>query len=530
MMSVLPTAISLVAICAFLLVVWPFRARLKGSFNRNPQYPLPPGPPRSLLVGNLLDIPRFRAWHKFLQWKDQYGDVVYAEALGNSILILNTIESVTDLLVKKPSIYSDRPIFTMAGELMTLDNSMPMLQYGATWREHRKLSRMALSPDAVKRYHRVQEDIIAMYVDSLLEHPAEFASQLRLTAGRIIMSVSYGLPVQTPDDLYITDAEETMDMVGKVTVPGAFWVDLIPCLKYLPSWIPFNKIHQVGSFGRQRVERMIARPFEHVLEEMAKGVARPSFVYDCLKKLQSNGDASSKVSLDLIRWAAGTLYGAGGESTYATILTFILAMALYPEVQIEIRRELSKVVGLHRLPSIEDRDRLPYVSATVKEAMRWSPALPLGIARRVTRDDHYRGYHIPRGTIVLPNVWAISKDDKSGIPSERFAPERFLQNCVKETAIDPYLYAFGFGRRECPGKYLGENNLFLLISYISATVEISSPQDTSGNGIAPNPNFTAGLISFPEPFSVEFTPVSHQAVMLIKEKVVHVRSADQISQ
>ncbi|KAG2335457.1 cytochrome P450 [Suillus weaverae] len=476
-MSVLPTAISLVAICAFLLV---------GSFNRNPQYPLPPGPPRRLLVGNLLDIPRFRAWHKFLQWKDQYGDVVYAEALGNSILILNTIESVTDLLVKKPSIYSDRPIFTMAGELMTLDNvslrqSMPMLQYGTTWREHRKLSRMALSPDAVKRYHRVQEDIIAMYMPSK-------------TAGRIIMSVSYGLPVQTPDDLYITDAEETMDMVGKVTVPGAFWVDLIPCLKYLPSWIPFNKIHQVGSFGRQRVERMIARPFEHVLEEMAKGVARPSFVYDCLKKLQSNGDASSKVSLDLIRWAAGTLYGAGGESTYATILIFILAMALYPEVQIEIRRELSKVVGLHRLPSIEDRDRLPYVSATVKEAMRWSPALPLGIARRVTRDDHYR-------------------DDKSGIPSERFAPERFLQNCVKETAIDPYLYAFGFGRRECPGKYLGENNLFLLISYISATVEISSSQDT-----------------FPEPFSVEFTPVSHQAVMLIKEKVVQVRSADQISQ
>ncbi|KAG1726072.1 cytochrome P450 [Suillus paluster] len=524
MISVLlVTAIPLVVACAFL---WPLRARLKRSCD----HPLPPGPPRRLLVGNLLEIPRFRAWHKFLQWKDQYGDVVYAEALGNSILILNTIESVTDLLVKKPSVYSDRPTFTMVGELMGLDKSMPMLQYGTTWREHRKLSRMALSPDAVKKYYGVQEDTIAMYVDTLLEHPMDFASQLRLTAGRIIMSVSYGLPVQTPDDLYITDAEEVMEMIGKAAVPGAFLVDLIPQLKYLPSWVPFNKIHQIGAHGRRRIERLISRPFEHVLQEKVKGSARQSFVYDCLEKLQSNGNAESKASLDLIRWASGALYGAGGETTYATILTFILAMALYPEVQIKIRREISEVVGLHRLPSLQNRDSLPYVNATVKEAMRWSPALPLGIARKTTHEDYYQGYYIPKGTIVLPNVWAISKDQKSGIPSERFAPERFLQSCVKETAIDPYGYAFGFGRRECPGKYLGENNLFLLVSYISATVKISSSKDALGNDIPPKPNFTAGLVSFPEPFSVNLSPVSDQAVTLIKEKVNPLQSTDYISQ
>jgi cytochrome P450 len=57
---------------------------------------------------------------------------------------------------------------------------MPMLQYGSTWREHRKLARTALSPDAVKKYHKVQEDIVAMFVNSLLEQPADFVSQLRL--------------------------------------------------------------------------------------------------------------------------------------------------------------------------------------------------------------------------------------------------------------------------------------------------------------------------------------------------------------
>jgi len=517
MISLLLTPALLIAAFPFL---WP---RLKGLANRSL---LPPGPPRKFLVGNLFDIPRFCAWHTFLRWKERYGDVVYAEALGNSILILNTMESVTDLFVKKPAIYSDRPTFTMVGELMHLDKSMPMLQYGPTWREHRKLARMALSPDAVKKYHKVQEDIVAMYVDSLLEQPAEFASQLRLTAGRVIMSVSYGLPVQTPDDHYIADAEETMEMIGKATVPGAFLVDLVPFLKYLPSWIPFNKIHETGHLGRERIERLITRPFEHVLEERAKGTAKPSFVYDCLAKLQSNGSEESKESLDLIRWAAGALYGAGGETTYATILTFILAMGLYPEVQVKIRRELSEVVGPDRLPSLEDRDRLPYVCAAIKEAMRWNPALPLSIARKTTQEDHYRGYYIPKGTIVLPNVWAITKDDKSGIPSEIFAPERFLPDCVKETATDPYLYAFGFGRRECPGEYLGNNNLFLLVSYISATVEIASTKDALGNDILRKPDFTAGLVSFPEPFSVNFSPVSSQAVSLIKERVVQIQLGD----
>jgi hypothetical protein len=85
-------------------------------------------------------------------------------------------------------------------------------------------------------------------------------------------------------------------------------------VKYLPSWIPFNKIHETGHLGRERIERLITRPFEHVLEERAKGTAQPSFVSDCLAKLQSNGSEESKENLDVIRWAAGALYGGMSSS------------------------------------------------------------------------------------------------------------------------------------------------------------------------------------------------------------------------
>jgi cytochrome P450 len=55
-----------------------------------------------------------------------------------------------------------------------------------------------------------------------------------------------------------------------------------------------------------------------------------------------------------------------------------------------------------------------------------------------------QGYFIPEGTIVMPNVTAIAEDDISGLSTEVFAPERFL---LKNKAIDPGSYAFGFGRR-----------------------------------------------------------------------------------
>jgi hypothetical protein len=50
------------------------------------------------------------------------GDMVYVEALGKGILVLNSMKAVNDLLVDKPNLYSDRPTFTMVGELMGLDN------------------------------------------------------------------------------------------------------------------------------------------------------------------------------------------------------------------------------------------------------------------------------------------------------------------------------------------------------------------------------------------------------------------------
>jgi cytochrome P450 len=57
---------------------------------------------------------------------------------------------------------------------------MPMLKYGPMWKKHRRLANTALSIAAVKKYHNLQQEITAMYLNSLIDAPKQFAPQLRL--------------------------------------------------------------------------------------------------------------------------------------------------------------------------------------------------------------------------------------------------------------------------------------------------------------------------------------------------------------
>lgn len=87
--------------------------------------------------------------------------------------------------------------------------------------------------------------------------------------------------------------------------------------------------------------------------------------------------------------------------------TFFLAMMLYPEVQRKAREEIDRVVGDGRLPNVKDRDSLPYVEAVLKEVFRWHPIAPMGLPHEITEDDIYQGYLIPKGAIIIPNIWCV---------------------------------------------------------------------------------------------------------------------------
>jgi hypothetical protein len=108
--------------------------------RRRKAVPLPPGPPKSWVIGNIFQMPSANkyAGSTFDQWKRLYGtpthtnvlctciltfminlgDVVHLSGLGSSVVILNSLDAANDLLDKRGNNYSDRPIFTVVGEMM----------------------------------------------------------------------------------------------------------------------------------------------------------------------------------------------------------------------------------------------------------------------------------------------------------------------------------------------------------------------------------------------------------------------------
>ncbi|CAE6417961.1 unnamed protein product, partial [Rhizoctonia solani] len=113
-----------------------------------------------------------------------------------------------------------------------------------------------------------------------------------------------------------------------------------------------------------------------------------------------------------------------------------------------------------------DRELMPYIRCIIQEVLRWQPPLPLGVPHATAADDEYRGYFIPKGSIVMANSWAMSRDESMYKSPESFDPERFVG------ADTPSTHAFGFGRRSCPGNHYAEASLFILIASILAVFDI----------------------------------------------------------
>jgi cytochrome P450 len=65
--------------------------------------------------------------------------------------------------------------------------------------------------------------------------------------------------------------------------------------------------------------------------------------------------------------------------TIGTLLVFLLAMVLHPDVQAKAQADIDRVVGKDRLPDFNDRPMLPYMDAIMRETLRWNPTIPFGL-------------------------------------------------------------------------------------------------------------------------------------------------------
>ncbi|CDO68203.1 hypothetical protein BN946_scf184938.g55 [Trametes cinnabarina] len=395
------------------------------------------------------------------------GDVVYLKVLGQSVILVGSYEAACELLEKRSANYSDRPQSVMVN-MTNLDWIFVFKNYGAEWRRHRRELHNAFVPDVLSRYYSLQLEITRDLLHNLLTNPAEFSGHIKFFFAAVIVRVVYGLDAAHGDKKYYKLIERLATIAEDISTPGQHVVEAFPSMRRLPSWFPGAGFKKLAASWRKEIADI-----RDYLYESAKEMMLTSGVNESILTKLTEEQADEELARSLM----ATIYAAGGDTTNASAHAFVLAMAMYPEVQKKAQAELDAVVGQDRLPDFSDQRSLPYVSALVKEVLRWHVVAPIGVPHRSVADDDYNGYFIPGGSIIIANQW-----DPNHYPDpEAFDPDRFLLNGQLNPNIrDPSSYVFGFGRRICPGRHFAEASLFITCASILHAFTISPPLDARG--------------------------------------------------
>ncbi|KAJ7123122.1 putative monooxygenase [Mycena epipterygia] len=408
---------------------------------------LPPGPNRLPLIGSALQVPREYPWLTFAQWRKAYGNIVYADVLGQPLIVISSARIAKDLLDQRSAIYSDRPA-------------------------------MDFSQTAVIRYHSIQETEAKKLVCGLIDNPRNFRGQLKLRVGTIIIRVTYGHYTTGEDDSFLTSPLTAMDNFSKSSAPGAWVVDFLPILQHMPKWMPGASFLRTASNWRQ-IE--------------SGTVLLPNMCSTVLEDVDRNPSTEQE---DRLVWAASTVMGGGMDTVkhlnYIAILSFFLAMTLNPAIQAKARKEIDNLIRHDRLPTIKDMSSLPYVRSVMTEVLRWHPAVPLGIPHALSKDDIYEGMHLPRGSLMIMNVWYMLHDPDRFSNPEDFNPDRYQSLDSEMDKVSNLV--FGFGRRVCPGRIFAEATFFAIASTVLSTCEILPVIDAEGKEIVLNISFSSGTI------------------------------------
>ncbi|PCH38751.1 cytochrome P450 [Wolfiporia cocos MD-104 SS10] len=453
----------------------------------------------------------------FSKWAQKYGDVIYLQFFHNPVVVLDSTKAANELLEKRSAIYSSRPHATVLVDFMGWDTQTAFMPYGPTWRMHRRWLQNLLQARTISvKFRDLQYREANKLLFRLLQAPDGFLSHIRRFSAEMVMEMAYGHTATTSEDVtFIRGVETLMASLIEAEAPGATMFGLFPSLSRLPKWMPGAGPKRRFAKIRETLDDLMEASKVLVESEKAKGNSKPSFVTPLLEEATKNEPRREELEYQALG-AALTLFGATIDTSTSVLSTLILALLLHPAVLRKAQEEIDRVIGTTRLPDFDDRPSLPYIECIVQEIYRWNPPAPLGLLHKSIASDIYRGYYIPKGTTVIANIWSMARDPNLYPDPEVFRPERFLEMDEKTAAAaDLRKFVFGFGRRICPGRHLGDSNAWVVTATLIAAFNVQKARDAAGKEITPSVAWRSGVVSHPEAFVCNIRPRSQKASSLI---------------
>ncbi|KIJ41518.1 hypothetical protein M422DRAFT_60430 [Sphaerobolus stellatus SS14] len=463
-------------------------------------HPIPPGPP--LRYAFLRQYPE-RALHV---WGQKYGSIFSVWMAKQLFVVINDPKVARDLLVVHGANFSSRWSYFMKNQTILAGGAITAAGYNDSWRKHRRIAMQMLAPKAIEGYSDVLDVEARVLIRSLYDaaeggmlpiNPAAHVGRFSLNN---MLALSFGFRSYSATDPLVVKALELGHEFMQLTGPWSNIIDFITPLQWIPT--------RMRSRGR-RLHTDFMEVYGGLMLELKRKMDAGEEVPDCLVKSLFENQTKEELSWQDMCFLSIAFTTGGVHSTSGIIQWFLALMPSHPDVQARAHEELDKVVGRDRWPTAEDEQQLPYLRAIIKELLRFHSPFWMGIPHCSEKDFVYNDMYIPGGTVVVLNVYNLHHNEERYPNSSAFIPERFLGDELSSSdsskLADPMKrdhWAFGAGRRICPGMAVAEREIWLVISRLLWAFNIS--------GVAGEPisleEYEGNSGRTPLPFRVKLEP------------------------
>ncbi|EXC07358.1 Cytochrome P450 82A4 [Morus notabilis] len=418
---------------------------------------------------------------------DKYGPIFTIHIGVHPTLVISSWESAKECFTTHDLAVSTRPKLISSEILGWNYASFGFAPYGPYWREIRKITTSELlSNKRLEKLRHVRESEVESFVKNLykLWTKRETGSdRVMVEMGKRIGDVNLNVALRvvarkryfdddSRDEKEARRCKEAMREFFRLT--GLFLVgDAIPFLR----WLDLGGYEKAMKKTHDELESIVEEWLEEHRQRRGSGNfgGEKDFMDVMLSKLEESTDLSG-YDADIVNKATCMNIISGGTDTTAVTLTWALSLLLNNKSVLQkVQEELDLHVGKERPVKESDISNLVYLQAVVKETLRLYPAGPLSGIREFSEDCTIGGYHVPKGTRLITNLWKIQTDPKtwSDDPLE-FKPDRFLTTHkdvdVKGKHFE--LIPFGAGRRSCPGMTYGLQMTHLVIACLLQAFDV----------------------------------------------------------
>ncbi|KAM3353665.1 hypothetical protein ACQJBY_024677 [Aegilops geniculata] len=449
---------------------------------------LPPGPWSLPFIGSLHHVMRGLPHRTLRELSRRHGPLMFLRLGEVPTLVVSSAETAELVMRTHDLSFASRPSSVTIDIVGCCGKGIGFAPYGDRWRQMKKICIMELlNAKQVKRVESIRAEEVGRLLRSIAAASGfvNLSKKASALANDIVAMAMFGGKCAEEKSEFVLAYDQVSELVA-----GFFPLDFFPSSRIVRRLSTVERRLR-GSYGC--IQRIIAR----IVESRNAGIAANGDQEDflgVLLRLQKQDSLAFPLTPETIGAIMFDIFGGATTTLGSTVEWAMSELLRNPETMAKAQLEVRSVLGaLRGVITNTDLGELNYMRMVIKEVLRLHPPNPMLVPRESRENCEIMGYHIPKGTKIHVNAFAISRDPRYWYNPEAFNPERFENSNVDFKGTNFEFTPFGAGRRQCPAILFGTSAVEIALANLLYHFEWVLPDGENSHLLDMSETFGMGV-------------------------------------